>query len=190
MIESVALVVIVHGSYGSPDENWFPWLADEIRRLGHKAVVPRLPTPEGQNLESWHKEFSHQVGPLTENMVLAGHSLAPGFILSLLERSDVTVQGTFLVSGFLGKLGLEEFDLVNETFVCREFDWEAIRQRAGEIHVYNSDTDPYVPLERGEELASKLGVELNVIHDGGHINTGAGFRDFPQLLADIKRLID
>lgn len=190
MDNSELTVVIIHGSYGSPEENWFPWLAAEIEALGKKALVPRLPTPEGQNLTNWLEEFASQVGPLNENMILVGHSLAPGFILNLLERSESSVRGTFLVSGFLGRLGIDEFDPINETFVCREFDWDTVRQNGGEIRVYNSDNDPYVPLEKGEELAAKLGVELRVIHNGGHINTGSGFREFPQLLEDIEDVIE
>ena len=36
-------VVIIHGSYGKPEENWFPWLAEEVRKLGHSATVPTFP---------------------------------------------------------------------------------------------------------------------------------------------------
>ncbi|MFH2074024.1 MAG: alpha/beta hydrolase, partial [Pseudomonadota bacterium] len=165
------------------------WLAEEVRTLGHIAEVPIFPTPEGQSLDSWKTAFSKQVGNLTSNMVLVGHSLGPGFILSLLEEAKVPIIGTFLVSGFLGKLGLEDFDPINESFVCRDFRWERIRLNAGDIHIYNSDNDPYVPLTKGEELAKRLGVQLTVIKKGGHINASAGFLSFPQLLEDLKLLI-
>jgi len=122
-------------------------------------------------------------------MILVGHSLGPGFILNLLERSRATVWGTFLVSGFLGSLGNPEFDTVNETFVSRDFDWPRIRSHAGVIHVYNSDNDPYVPLEKGRELAERLGVGLILVEGGGHMNANAGYLSFPRLLDDIRKLI-
>jgi len=183
-------VVIIHGSYGSPNENWFPWLADEVRKAGHRAVVPTFPTPEGQTLDTWLDRFKKEVGPVRSDMVLVGHSLGAGFILNLLERSDEPVAGSFLVSGFLGKLGLPDFDAVNETFVFREFDWERVRRHAGAVHVYHSDDDPYVPLGKGRDLAQHLGVELFVVHKAGHINAAAGFRTFPQLLTDLKALLE
>lgn len=182
-------VVIIHGSYGTPAENWFSWLSDELRRDGHEVLAPAFPTPEGQSLNAWRAVFEKEIGSLTAQTVLVGHSLAPGFILHLLQESTAAISGTFLVSGFLGELGLDEFDPINATFVSGPFDWQRIRNNAGTIMVYNSDNDPYVPIAKGQELSKQLGVELHIIKDGGHINTSAGFKEFPQLLADIQSLL-
>jgi uncharacterized protein len=189
MTENKKRVVIIHGSYGNPGENWFPWLSEEIVKLGHAALVPEFPTPDAQSLDTWKSAFKEQVGELTRDMILVGHSLGPGFILSLLEDSTSSITGTFLVSGFLGELGNDDFDSINKTFVCREFDWDRIKQNAGEVYLYNSDNDPYVPLSKGEELSKKFGVPLTIIKNGGHINASAGFQSFPKLLEDIKALL-
>lgn len=184
-----ARIRIVHGSYGKPEENWFPWLAHELRKDGHEVLIPAFPTPEEQTLQRWKAVFLRDAGPLNPHTVLVGHSLGPGFILTLLEDSTVPVLGTFLVAGFVGKLGQPEFDSVNESFVCRSFDWERIRSNSGCTKIYNSDNDPYVPLQKGVELAEKLGVPLNIIKNAGHINSESGFREFPPILADIRRLL-
>ena len=42
--------VILHGTEGSPDVNWFPWLSAELERLGQKTIIPVLPTPDGENV--------------------------------------------------------------------------------------------------------------------------------------------
>jgi len=55
-------IFIIHGSYGNPDENWFPWLKVELEKLGHKVFVPKFPTPENQSLNSWKKVFSEYDG--------------------------------------------------------------------------------------------------------------------------------
>jgi predicted alpha/beta hydrolase family esterase len=66
-------VVIVHGAYGHPGGNWFPWLKQEIEKIGHEVVVPKFPTPENQDFSVWHKVFETEVGPLTRDMILVGH---------------------------------------------------------------------------------------------------------------------
>ena len=86
----------------------FPWLAAELRKDGHNVVVPKFPTPDGQNLSNWRDVFRTEVGPIHRDMVLVGHSAGPGFILKMLQESDSPVRGAFLVSGFLGALGLDE----------------------------------------------------------------------------------
>jgi uncharacterized protein len=181
-------IVIIHGSYGSPSENWFPWLARQVRGLGHEAVVPQFPTPEHQTLKNWLKVFDSDVGKLTPNVILIGHSLGVGFILRILELTKRPVAASFLVSAFLGKLGLPEFDKVNADFVTKPVNWKHVRATAGIVRVYNGDNDPYVPLSKGQEIAKALGVQLTVVKGGGHINAEAGYTQFSQLLDDLKGL--
>jgi predicted alpha/beta hydrolase family esterase len=182
-------VVIIHGSYGSPEGNWFPWLADAVREAGHLAVVPRFPTPEGQSLESWLRVFEADVGQLEKNFILVGHSLGAAFALRLLEQAKATIAGTFLVSGFLGDLGLPDFDRVNADFVRKEVDWKRAKAHSASFHVYSGDNDPYVPLDRGKQLAKHLGVNLVIMKNAGHINADSGFQSFPTLFHDLSIIL-
>lgn len=183
-------VVIIHGSYGSPTENWFPWLAAQVRGRGHHVIVPSFPTPEGQSPTSWRKEFEAQVSRVNSNTILVGHSLGVAFILDVLERSKKPVAGTFLASGFLGELGNAQFDDVNRTFVCRDFNWEKICLSMGKAFVYHGDNDPYVPISKCSELSLKLNIVPNIIARGGHLNAEAGYMEFFQLWSDLSELLD
>lgn len=183
-------VFIIHGAYGSPNGNWFPWLRSELKKLGIEVFVPTFPTPEGQNLENWLKAFEEYKGQINEKTLFVGHSLGPAFIMNLLEPLEHPVLAAFFVSGFTGLLGLPEFDDINKTITHRDFDYSRIRRNCNNFFIYNSDNDPYVPLEKGRQLAKNLGGKFTIINDGGHINAEAGYREFPLLLKDIRNFLD
>ncbi len=182
----MADIIIIHGSYGSPDENWFPWLKKELRKIGLHVHVPRFPTPANQNLDNWLAVFKHHRRYVNENTVFVGHSLGPAFILTVIEGLLKPVRAAFLVAGFLGKLGISEFDGISDTFTNREFDWDKIRQNCRHFVVYASDNDSYVPLEKSKQLAEKLGAELKIIKNAGHFNEEAGYLKFDSLLGDVR----
>ena len=177
--------IIIHGTKSNPASNWFPWLKEELISNDIAALVPAFPTPEGQSLESWKKAFSEQVTELTSDTILIGHSMGVGFILRLLESSTVKVGACLLLSGFLGKIDIEEYDSLNRTYFDTPFNWEIIRKNSGVFKVYHGDDDPYVPIKFGLEIATNLQSELITIQNGGHLNIESGYTKFPRLLEDI-----
>ena len=36
---------IFHGTEGYPEENWFPWLKQNLEDLGYQVYVPHFPSP-------------------------------------------------------------------------------------------------------------------------------------------------
>ncbi len=111
-------IFIIHGSFGHPKENWFPWLKKQLSNLGHKVYVPKFPVEnysefekacrrnpsaklKNQSLKSWMKTFEKYFPILDKNTILIGHSLGPAFILRILERCEKPVRASIFVSGFL-----------------------------------------------------------------------------------------
>ncbi len=182
-------IFFIHGSYGNPQENWFPWLKTELEKLGQEVFVPKFPTPEHQSLESWMKLFEPYLRQIDNDTIFVGHSLGPAFILSVLEKLSLAkpIKACFFVSGFVGLLGNPDFDSVNRTFVDKKFEWDKIKRNCHKFQVYHSDNDPYVDLSHGEQLAKLLGVKLTIIPNAGHFNTKAGYTKFERLLDDIKK---
>lgn len=185
----MAKIFIIHGTEGSPQGNWFPWLKSELKTLGHTVFVPEFPTPENQSLDSWMKVFEDYFNVIDEDTILVGHSLGPAFILSILEKINTPVKACFLVAGFIGLLDNPHFDELNKTFTTKDFGWEKIRNNCKKFYVINAEDDPYVPLIKGKELANNLKTELITLKNAGHINTEFGFTEFPQLLEYIKKEI-
>lgn len=186
MLQNSVRVIIVHGSYGKPEGNWFPWLKHQVEALGHMAIVPKFPTPEGQSLAAWIDVFHSEAGVLTPETILIGHSLGAGFVLNLLEESPLQIRATFLIAGFLGALDLPDYDYINATFVSKEFNWPLIKRNAGDVFVISGDDDPYVPIARGRAIADALAVKLLVVPGGKHLNSENGYTSFPLLESKLR----
>lgn len=189
MDSAACKVIIVHGTKSTPEDNWFGYLAKELESEGFEVSIPRFPTPEQQSLENWRKLWEESVAPLSAQDVLIGHSLGAAFILRLLESLDVKLKAVALVSGFAEPLGDEEFDALNQSFLEEEFNWEKINQAAEKFLIYAGDDDPHVPLEFSEDLAMRLKSPIEVIIDGGHLNSESGFEEFPELKEDLLSLL-
>ncbi len=183
-------IIIIHGSYGNPNENWFPWLKSELKKLKCNVFIPKFPTPENQSLKSWEKEFKKYKRHINENTILIGHSLGPAFLLNLLESLDKPVKSAFFISGFLGLLSNPDFDEINKTFTDRNFNWEKIKQNCKKFNIYHSDNDPYIPIKKATELAEKLDSKVIKIKNAGHFNEKAGYKKFELLLENIKKYVD
>ena len=180
-------VIIIHGTKGYPDRNWFPWLKKELEKLGYKVFIPKFPTPENQNLENWLVVLEGYREYIDENTILVGHSIGAAFILDVLERLDHPVRAAFLVAGFIGVLGHPGYDELNDTFANKRFDWGKITRNCKRFYVFNSDNDRYITLEKGNELAKNLGTELIVVKGAGHINQESGYTKFDLILEAIKK---
>ncbi len=130
-IETPLQVIIIHGAHGGPETNWFPWLHAALAGDGIKVVRPRFPTPEGQSLSAWFEAYYLAVKSLhTSPAILVGHSLGAAFALRLIERAVEPVAGVFLAAGFVGALGLPDYDLsINHFSTSHSIGRRSVRER-------------------------------------------------------------
>jgi predicted alpha/beta hydrolase family esterase len=179
-------VFIIHGAYGSNQENWIPWLVDELTKEGVKVTAPNFPTPRDQSYDSWLNIILPYSDCFDAESILVGHSIGAAFALCVLEKIDVTIDKTILVSGFLGSLNNPDFDLINKSISGHQFNWSVIKANSRHFQIIHGIDDPYVPPIKSQELSTILGVPAIKIPNGGHLNEQAGFREFPILL-DLVR---
>jgi len=182
---------IIHGAYGNPEENWFSWLKAELEKVGCKVFVPKFPTPENQTLQNWLKVFEEYKQYLDKDSIVVGHSLGPCFLLTILEELNHPIKAAFFVAGFTGgftgKYADPAFDEINKTFTEKPFNWAKIKQNCKKFYVFQADNDPYVPMDKGEDLAKNLNTEMIMVKDAGHFNEKAGYTKFELLLQKIKQ---
>lgn len=175
-------IFLFHGAFGDGTENWFPWLRENLEKEGHTVIIPQFPTPENQNLKRWTEVFEKYKYLINEDTIFIGHSIAPAFILSILENINVKIKGSILVAGFVELLNNEMFDKINKTFVEKEFNWEAIRNNCEQFYVLQSKDDPYVDFLKGVNLANQLKTFPIPYENAGHFNSESGFTTFKDIL--------
>jgi hypothetical protein len=180
--------LILHGTYGTPNKNWFQWLKKELEQLDYKVWVPQLPKPEKPNLERYNKFLLSKDFEFNKDTIIIGHSSGAVAILGLLEGlpKGIKINSAYLIAGFIDTLGWDE---LNELFL-KPFNYKLIKTKAKKFTYFHSDNDPYIPLEQAKYLVSKTDGELVLLPGEKHFSIDAGgskYKKFPELLAKIKQ---
>lgn len=186
---SMKNAIIIHGTEGYPEENWFPWLKQELENMGYRVFVPQFPSPPKvpAKIAEWFNVLKNYEQHINEDTILIGHSLGGIFTLRILERLKHPVKAAIFVGTPIGARPILNYDW-DSSFSGFSFDWKSIMKKASHFAVFQSDDDPYVSLGNGEALARKLNVKLNFVPNAGHFNSKAGYNKFPLLLEKIRKL--
>ncbi|OIO54889.1 hypothetical protein AUJ46_02140 [Candidatus Peregrinibacteria bacterium CG1_02_54_53] len=180
----IPTVFIFHGVGGNAQENWFPWLKEQLKARSFRVIVPDFPHSDHPDLTEWMEHFSQWNDQLNDQSILVGHSLGGAFALRLLEKVRQPVRASFLVASVWGVMG-NQFDPPMKTFTVPPYDWKTIRKNSKHFSVLHSDNDPFIKLSQAQALARHLETRVTLVRGGGHINAGAGFTTFPFLREQI-----
>lgn len=175
--------IILHGSFGSKDGNWFPWLKNELENKKYEVDVPQMPVGVGnQNYENWSNELDKL--NINENTIIIAHSIAPIFVCKYLINNKIKVKKLVFVCGFNNYLGIDpDFDAVNEPMFMDNL--EDTKNYCDDIICFYSDNDPYVKFDVEKSFADSITEKQFIITNGGHINTESGYTKFEEILKYI-----
>jgi predicted alpha/beta hydrolase family esterase len=171
--------IIFHGTGESPDDQWFPWVKQQMEKAGYTVSVPNLPQMNQQPIA----EMVSQVLPtldLNEETVLIGHSAGAPFILSILEVSGQKIARALLIAGFY-----TEIDMGREPVLQPHYDWQKLAPLA-DYYMINSTNDPWKCDDTQGRLAfDKLGGTLIIKQDGhfGSASHQQEYKTFPLVAA-------
>lgn len=181
---------IFHGTEGYPEENWFPWMKEQFEQQGYEVFVPQFPTPPAvpAKIAEWFDVLNNYKNKITDETTLIGHSLGGIFTLRLLEKLEHPIKVASFVGTPIGTQPIANYNR-DKSFSGFDFDWEKIKKNAENFIVFHSDTDPYVGLDNGKELAEHLGTELSFVPNAGHFNAKAGYLEFNELWEKLKPLL-
>lgn len=197
--------VIFHGAFGSPDENWIPYLKENLESLGHTVLIPQFPIenydqltstgpnpiPKHQTLSNWLLKFEEVAKNFRKNEKLCfiGHSLGPIFILHAVSKFNIRLDSAFFVCPFFQLPNtVWQYHLVNKSFYTKDFNFVKLQKLIPVSYVLYSDNDPYVSPDKSLEFAEKLGSKTLLVKNAGHFNVAFDkkFKKFPLLLENIK----
>jgi uncharacterized protein len=123
-------VVLLHGTLGQPEGNWFRWLEEQLQAKGVEVWLPQLPHAEQPSLSEWI-DFVHRNCPfaLDENTIIVGHSSGAVLALALAQENQTKLKSVICVSVFTNEWG--ESTAIewppNARLFDVKFDWGKIR---------------------------------------------------------------
>ena len=179
--------IILHGTDGSPTENWFDWLKTKLEKVNWKVWVPQLPDCNKPNIFKYNDFLlSNNDWEFNEESVLIGHSSGAVEIISLLQHlpKDKKVDVCYLVGAFKNNLDRDALD----GLFLEPFDFDLIKTKANKFVFIHSDNDPYYPLAHAQYLSAKLNGELIIKPGQFHFSIGTAgekYKEFPFLLEKI-----
>lgn len=186
MMSYMKTAIILHGTLGSPDSNWFKWLKKELEQSGLIVWLPQLPQAEQPSLRKWQRFIKEQCPfPINEETLIVGHSSGAILALVLAENNTEKIGAIVDVSVFYdNSLQWQPNDKLFDV----QFDWTAIRDGVIKLIFVHSDNDPYVPLFQAQFVATNTDAEILVIPGEGHFNLERSeeYKQFPKLLEILK----
>lgn len=179
--------LIIHGIGGHAGIHWQQWLSDELIKEGHTVIMPDLPNSDRPDRMIWLNEIATIAKDTKSNeLIIVGHSLGVPTALDFIEQAPNPIKALVCVSGFVTDYGAE----LNSYFMAtKSINFNKVRQNISHAYVIYGDNDSYVSQGTLKEVAMQLKVEPTIIHNGGHLNTEAGYTTFPALLKVIETIV-
>jgi uncharacterized protein len=190
--------LILHGTGGKPDSNWFRWLSEELSKRGYQVWVPQLPSSDYPNTAKYISFFSDPKnipphwGRIGSNTIIIGHSsgavaamgILQHFAESSTETASTPIHALYLVGAFIDNLGWkdEAGKYILQGVLEPELDFKKIRGSTQKTTIFHSMDDPYCPHQHAAYLAVHLHSELIMMHGRGHFMEPS----FPELLEHIN----
>lgn len=185
-------VYMIHGWGGSPETDWFIWLRKQLEEKGVEVIIPEMPNTNHPKIDAWVDKLK-EVVEADENTYLVGHSIGCQAIMRYLQELDKKIGGVIFVAGW--------FNLTDETWdedytkeiagpwLDTPIDLEKVKANCNKIIAIFSDNDPYVPVSDSELFKEKLGAEIIILSNKGHISGEDGVKELPEAYDKLMEMM-
>ena len=182
-------IFIIHGYQSSPEQHWFPWLAEKIKQMGSQCEIVNLQDSDQPDFATWRQNLEAQVHPLNEQTIIIAHSLGCISVLDYLSEAlnGRLIKAIFMVAGFNEKLtSLPE---LNQFVQQAKLNDALLRFRIQQRYSLFSCNDPFVPAPLSIRFGQLLNAQMIEVKKAGHFMQSDGFSEFPQLWEKLEKLL-
>lgn len=140
----------------------------------------KMPNPNWADYEAWKIWFEKAVPYFKDGIIIVGNSLGGGFLLRYLSENELPV--TIAQAHFTAPVVLDDIEDC-EGFSIDMSTWKGFKNTIGQVHLWHSSDDPYVPIAHSEAVLDAYPeATLHRFTDRGHFF----MKEFPELLEVIK----
>lgn len=181
--------VILHGTDGSPESNWFPWLREQLELMDLNVWVPHLPENHAPNRFTYDRFLRESNWDFSEN-ILIGHSSGATTALNLLQsdwfpRVDtVILVGTFLNEKLTKYADWHDPGQFDNLFP-NKFEVESIKSKANNFYFIHGSDDPYCDIKDAKELCEQLSGTFIEVENGLHLSSNR--KEMPEIVAVLSK---
>lgn len=184
-------IFIVHGWDGSPDGDWIPWVAAELKARGHEVHALAMPHPERPTIAEWVLALAGAVGTPDEQTFFIGHSIGCQTIMRYAETLTTTTGGAIFVAGWFTLTNLENegAEKIAAPWMQTPINFKDVVATLPHITAVLSTDDQFVPLHENQKIfTKKLHAKIIQLPNAGHITADDGYTQLPKLLEEFDRL--
>jgi predicted alpha/beta hydrolase family esterase len=178
--------IILHRWSGTPESDWYSWLADELRACGYEVTVPLAPNTDHPKIEERMEFMDGVMEDADEETVFICHSIGCQTLMRWLASHDKKIGDVIFVAGWVHLLNLEDEEVgsIAKPWLDTPIDFEHVRDSMKSLSVFLSDNEPYGCVEENREIfEKKLGAKVTVLASKGHFTEDDSVVQVPEILA-------
>lgn len=177
---TIKAILIPGNGDDNPTDKWFPYIQEELPKIGIEVINVKFPDPVLARKEYW-LPFLKQLDA-DENSILVGHS--SGAVAAMRFAETNKIYGSILVGACYTDLG-EESEKISG-YYDGKWDWDTIKQNQNWIIQFASTDDPFIPIDEARVINKELNTEYYEYTDQGHFGSREGKTKFPEIVTIIK----
>lgn len=174
-------ILIPGNGGGTPQDNWLPYLENELPKFGIEVINKQFPDPELARKEYW-LPFIEKLGA-DDNTIIIGHSSGAVAAMRYAEKNQIL--GSVLVGACYTDLGLESEK--QSHYYDTEWRWEDIKKNQQWIIQFASVDDPFIAIEEARYIHENLKTDYYEYVNKGHFgHVDGSLNKFPELIESLK----